>query len=313
MNRIDRMTGILLALQTQPRTAQQLADRFEVSRRTILRDIAALSQLHIPIAAMSGPHGGYQLPPDYSLPPVHLTPDEATVMLLALSSLGLAEDSPLGASHRIAREKVLAVINPRVRSEAMANLRHLSVMSDIEDIDQALLSQLRDAAAAGVWVEIDHTRQGESISRTILPELIYLADGRWYVRAIDELRSARRTFRVARISECRSATTPANAADIVRTAMSRDGEYSSATNPEVTVRLTLRGVELGRDHPDFRDRIADTAEGGILRFRCPEAELPYYARELLRFGVEAVIDSPATLRTLVVAWLETTLEHHQFR
>jgi predicted DNA-binding transcriptional regulator YafY len=310
MNRIDRMTGILLALQTQSRTAQQLAERFEVSRRTILRDIDALSQLHIPIAAISGPHGGYQLPADYSLPPVHLTADEATVMMLALSSLGLAEDSPLGATHRLAREKVLAVINPGVRSQAMANLEHLSVVSDTEAIDQALLSRLREAAAAGSWVEIVHVRQGESTTRTILPEQIYLAEGRWYVRAIDEMRSARRTFRVARISDCRSAPSPDDAADIVRAALSRDGEYSQPSNPEVIVHLTPRGVELARDHPDLRDHMG---ADNTIRFHCPESELPYYARELLRFSVEAEILAPVALREMVVNWLETTLKHHQIQ
>jgi predicted DNA-binding transcriptional regulator YafY len=174
-----------------------------------------------------------------------------------------------------------------------------------------LLSRLREAAAAGSWVEIVHSREGESITRTILPEQIYLADGRWYVRAIDELRSARRTFRVARIANCRPANIPENAPNMVRTALTRDGDYGQPSNPEVVARLTARGVELASDHPDFRDRIGVIDGDAILRFHCPVSELPYYARELIRFGAEVVIDSPPDLRLTVVSWLETTLEHHR--
>ena len=311
MNRIDRMVGIILALQTQPRTAQQLADRFEVSRRTVLRDIDALSQLLVPITAISGPNGGYSLPPDYSQPPIHLTTDEATVVLLALSGLGLPVESPLGSAHRIAREKILAVLNREVKSQALANLQHLTVHTDTEDVVPELITQLRDAAATGEWIEIDHANLGTSTTRVILPELVYLADGRWYVRSIDKLRSARRTFRIGRITACRYAIPPNDAAKIVRTAQLTDGTYGQPSNPEIIVRLTARGCEFANDHPDFRDRVGSLDDRAILRFRCPTSELPYYARELLRFGTEVIVESPPDLLALMTESLVKSLKHHQ--
>ncbi len=73
MNRIDRLTAILLLLQGGKRTAGEIAQRFEVSKRTILRDIQALCEIGIPIIAELGTSGGYSLPSDYSLPPLALT------------------------------------------------------------------------------------------------------------------------------------------------------------------------------------------------------------------------------------------------
>ena len=69
MNRIDRLTAILLLLQGRKRTAGEIAQRFEISRRTALRDMQALSEMGIPIVADQGASGGYTLPLDYSLPP----------------------------------------------------------------------------------------------------------------------------------------------------------------------------------------------------------------------------------------------------
>ena len=65
MNRTDRLTGIILALQRGRQTAAQLADRFEVSRRTILRDIDALAQIGVPVVSLPGAGGGLALAEGY--------------------------------------------------------------------------------------------------------------------------------------------------------------------------------------------------------------------------------------------------------
>jgi len=76
MNRVDRLFGILLRLQRHRRVrAQDLARHFEVSERTIYRDIAALNELGVPIISL--PNAGYELPAGFSLPPLFFTSGEA--------------------------------------------------------------------------------------------------------------------------------------------------------------------------------------------------------------------------------------------
>jgi predicted DNA-binding transcriptional regulator YafY len=70
MNRTDRLTGIILALRGGRQTAAQLATRFEVSRRTILRDVAALGEIGVPVVGSSGAGGGFELADGYWLPPL---------------------------------------------------------------------------------------------------------------------------------------------------------------------------------------------------------------------------------------------------
>ena len=69
MNRIDRLTGILLLLQRRPRTAEEIARRFEVSKRTVVRDMWALRDIGVPIFAQDGAKGGYSLPRDIASRP----------------------------------------------------------------------------------------------------------------------------------------------------------------------------------------------------------------------------------------------------
>src|SRR5688572_27376185 len=82
MNRIDRLLGYILALQRGRRlTAEALSEQFEVSRRTVYRDLQALAEVGVPLVATPG--RGYSLAPGYHLPPVMLTASEASALALA--------------------------------------------------------------------------------------------------------------------------------------------------------------------------------------------------------------------------------------
>src|SRR5262249_2338498 len=85
MNELDRILGILLTLQGRPAvTARLLAARFEVSTRTIYRDVRTMSGLGIPVYAERGRKGGIRLLPGYFLPPLMFAPAEAIALLLGL-------------------------------------------------------------------------------------------------------------------------------------------------------------------------------------------------------------------------------------
>src|SRR2546423_14779195 len=94
MNRIDRLTAIILLLQGGRRTASEIARRFEVSKRTVFRDVEALCEIGVPIVTEAGAHGGYTLIPDYSLAPLQLTSRRALPLRLALNSVSQLARNP---------------------------------------------------------------------------------------------------------------------------------------------------------------------------------------------------------------------------
>jgi predicted DNA-binding transcriptional regulator YafY len=119
MNRLDRTMGILLLLRGgRVVTAAELSSRFEVSIRTVYRDIEGLSGLGVPVSAEMGRKGGFRLRDGYFLPPVTLGPEEAASLLLGLILMRALRVMPFPKEADFAERKLLAALPPETR-EAM--------------------------------------------------------------------------------------------------------------------------------------------------------------------------------------------------
>jgi predicted DNA-binding transcriptional regulator YafY len=109
MNRIDRVSAILIQLQSKKFvTAEEIANRFGISRRTVYRDIRALEEAGVPLATEQG--RGYFLVDGYRLPPVMFTPEEASSMLTAEKIVEKMADHSVNEHFKSAMYKVKAVL-----------------------------------------------------------------------------------------------------------------------------------------------------------------------------------------------------------
>lgn len=293
------MTGILIALQAQAHTANTLAQRFEVSLRTIHRDVEELIQIGVPIESQRGRGGGFSLPRTWWLAPTNLTFDEVQTLLIALEHLGLK------ASHGLI-EKLHAALQPTTLEQALADKSLPSVASDFQDPDPVTLRTLRRAIAEQSWVRLDYHGGSPPGHRCIMPLSLHIANGRWYVLAVDERRRESRQFRLDRIAQINRRLAPPDADFIIRAAMSAP-DYHASNHPEIILDLTPQGVRFAKDHPDFRGHLTDNQ----ISFRCPPSELGFYARELLRFGTDVTIIEPPELRSLVIQRSDSISAHHK--
>jgi predicted DNA-binding transcriptional regulator YafY len=105
MNKTERMYALV----------EELARRFEVSTRTIERDLAALQQAGVPIWATNGRRGGYSLDATMTLPPLNFTPSEAAALVVAMAVAG---PTPLGQAARSGLSKIVAAMPPAARRGA---------------------------------------------------------------------------------------------------------------------------------------------------------------------------------------------------
>lgn len=199
MNRTDRLYAIVEELRGRApgwTSATALADRFEVSTRTIERDLSALQQAGVPIYATPGRRGGYALDTTHTLPPLNLTPGEVAAIATALSTAG---SMPFGASGRSALAKILAVL----REVDAAGARDLAQRINLLD---GRATRARPPAAVeqaivhGQVVTLQYVdRNGAVSDRTVEPIAVVGDPPNWYLWGWCRLREAPRSFRVDRI------------------------------------------------------------------------------------------------------------------
>src|SRR6478736_5374759 len=128
MNRTDRLYALVEELRSRaPRTmrAAELARRFEVTTRTIERDLLALQEAGVPIWAQPGPGGGYSLNVEATLPPLNLTPAEAAAIATALAA---TRAMPFADAGRSALQKLTSVMASAPKDTASKLVSHLRVV-----------------------------------------------------------------------------------------------------------------------------------------------------------------------------------------
>ncbi len=310
MNRTDRLTGILLALRNGQQTAAQLADRFEVSRRTILRDLDALGELGVPVMATPGTGGGFALPEGYWLPPLRLSAAEATAVLLGLAALGPPETSPFGEPRRTVEEKIRAIVHPETLRTTDAALRHITFDDSLATPDAAHIETLRRAVGTGQWLRIVYRSARRVADHEVLPLRLVAAEGSWYLDAISRGARARRRYRIDRIDAIRAIPTPIDA-DMVAIEADVPADYHHPDHPEVVLRLTEVGVVRAPELLGVRVTPERRCDGSWeIRLRCPPSELPFYARCVLVLGDDCRADGGPEVVALIRETAQRTLDRH---
>ena len=204
MNRIDRLFAILLELQHKRRVrALDLAHQFEISKRTIYRDMSALNQMGIPIASLPGE--GFELVEGFYLPPLMLNENEAIALLLGsrLLTQQAAGSLTRGADSALAKIKVALPEQVRVKSEALSGIIGFVTPSQKFNLDdpQLLIIQKAIQEKQVIHIRYHGYRKDEASNRDVEPHQLYYSDGVWYFDGYCRLRKDIREFRLSRVEK----------------------------------------------------------------------------------------------------------------
>lgn len=309
--RASRLMSILLLLQNRGRlTAEQLAAHFEVSVRTIYRDIDELSAAEVPVYADRGPGGGFQLLDGYRTKLTGLSPSEAETLFIA-GLPGPAAEMGLADALATAQLKLTAALPENTR----ANARRLSARFHLDPVDwfrSAASARLLPAIATAVWgetaIDVAYKRAGsdKAASRRLQPLGLVLKAGTWYVvaHAGDNVR----TYRVSNILDLQQTgerfTRPKDF-DLVRfwTASSRAyevGLYRGTAELRVSKRGMARLEALGATVLQAAQNSAEPEKtGGWTRITIPIESIEHAAVDMLKLGGDAEVLKPVALRRRV--------------
>lgn len=317
----SRLLSILMLLQTRGRmSARQLASEFEVSERTILRDIDQLSAAGVPVYAERGRSGGFQLMDGYRTRLTGLTPSEAEALFLA-GLPGPAAQLGLSDLLQAARLKLLAALPASVApsAERIASRFHLDPTGWFRAPEPLpALSEVARAVWAGVTLEITYRPAGDPPrTRRLAPLGLVLKGGVWYLLAQAGKRVL--TYRVANIEAAQPSDQPFErpkdfdlAAHWARS--SRDYELGYYRG-QAQVRLSPRGLRLlaplGPHVVDAAKASASAPDGdGWVACSLPIESVDDGVREMMRLGAEAEVIGPPELRARMVETLTAAAERY---
>ena len=305
--RASRLLSILMVLQTRGRvTAEALAAEFEVSVRTIYRDIEELSAVDVPVYADRGPNGGFQLLDGYRTKLTGLSPAEAETLFLA-GLPGPAAELGLADVLTAAQLKLTAALPERVRATAnrVAARFHLDPVGWFRSADEA---RLLPAIAKAVWnetcLDVRYKKRGAgSVVRKLQPLGLVLKAGIWYLvaRAGDQ----QRTYRVSNFLEMSVGDERFERPkdfDLVRFWTMSSRAYEVGLNrSEAILRVSPSGMpKLDQLGSVVAQVAAETAalpdRDGWVRVVIPIESIDQAAADLIRLGTDAEVLEPAELR-----------------
>jgi len=319
MNRTDRLLAIILLLRTRRKlSAPQLAEIFEVSIRTIYRDIDALCQARVPIATETGPEGGYRLLETYSLPPVMFTPDEAVALFLGGSFMAHRQGTPFQEAIKTALFKIEDILplelEESVHSTVQSILLEVADRGDyggtreaFEGINQAILQR------KCVQMTYRSAWRDETTERVVAPYGLIYDNGVWYLIGFCHLRNEQRMFHLHHIEEI--ALTECNfeipeTFDLKRLGDKGWAQSLAASMKQENPRIRIKVTEEVSDalKKDWLLRYAEreeTPDGKvILTFH---EDVPSQLYFMYRFGTDCEVLEPEELRDRIVEHARQTL------
>ncbi len=313
MNRIDRLTGMILLLQAQRViTAERIAEHFEVSVRTVYRDLGALAEAGVPIVAEAGV--GYSLMRGYHMPPVMFTEDEAAALFMSGEVAGQIADASLRQSLRAAMLKIRSVL-PEERKEYLSRLDHaIGVWFRRPEGDEKRdsLMPIQDAIVRRRCLAIRYNTAnlGAITRRVVEPLGLVFYARQWHLIGWCRLRRDFRDFRLDRMAswqvldECFSGHEGFSVKDFVR-----ECPNGSELVP-VTIRVAVEGAERFRAEMPCMPLSEEVEPGGWVEMELLAFSLDWLVDWLLGFGVKVEAVAPDELRVKIRAAALAVAERH---
>ncbi len=306
--RADRLVSLVLLLRQRGQmTADTLARELEVSTRTVLRDIEALSGAGVPVYAERGRHGGFALLPGFRTELTGLNHDEALALLVAGSRRG-AQVFGLGAPLSSAMLKVVDALPASTQANAAGAAQRLLIDPETdllarrqttEDVPDAIVTEVRRAVFAGHKLRIHYAAADQTPKwRTVDPIGLVTVRDHGYLLATTS--GADRTYRLSRIlaaEELAEAAERPNEVDLDRAWQERSTRFRTGGD-QVTA--------LVRVKPSQRDALVSTAltigaehidADGWLRLDVTFQDSEHAEWALWRLATNAEALTPPSLRT----------------
>jgi predicted DNA-binding transcriptional regulator YafY len=296
MSRTARLLELMIAVRDRSRfTVDQMAAEFGVSRRTMLRDLHAVSEMGVPLSATPGPHGGYSLIAAARMPPLSLTVDEAIGIVISYESFLKYADTPFAAQSLSAITKLRNAMPPDIVRRLDDIHACIAIVGPQRSFAAPNLPQLLAASIERIHLRIDYSSRSRVSQRLIFPLGLYAATGFWYLACFDYPRNALLPLRADRVLSVERVEGMEAPTDLsLRRYL--DSYHQGATDLAPLRATVSRAVAYSYDFQNLFGSLEIGEDGtGHLEEQIPLSEVEFFAARLVAMGPELLVDSPPEL------------------
>jgi len=294
----ERRVALMRMLDSRKKyTARELAERFNVSVRTIQRDLDYLQQMGLPLYTETGPHGGYRALPNRLLPPLHLSRNEAIGLFLMLKLLEDLPDVPFGSVREHLAEQYYAELPQDVQDQVDQLKEYVAFRMTPTQAASPLTSIILEAAMEKRRVTMEYASASGSKRFDVCPIGLYFEHGYWYMPAYG--REKILLYRADRVTEMTPLEdTVPGLPTLKQWLVSEDPREGIPAK----INFSSFGLRMAGSDPMFRGMSGQEWLGNV-----PREEFSYVARLLLRYGPDAEVIYPEELRSMVKRLLQDSL------
>ena len=312
MNRFDRVITILVLLQTKKViTSTTIAERFEISLRTVYRDIKTLKNAGIPI--IGDPGVGYSIVDGYRLPPIMFNEGESAALLTAEKFIGKLTEKNTQAYYSSALMKIKAILRSSEKQS-------LSVLDDSIMISQSkgwenktYLQDIFKSIASKLVLHIQYKKaDGTSSERKLEPIGCYHQFNNWYLIAYCRLQKDYRTFKQNRISQLDVLEEQFDTEHIsLQKYIDNQSEAWKQENQflQFEIAFTQSIVKFAERRKYYFGFIEQSVKNNMVHIKFQNSSLEIMARWLLQFGDQATVIAPQELKDRIKT-ISTELYKH---
>ncbi|UUZ94821.1 YafY family transcriptional regulator [Paenibacillus sp. P25] len=302
MSKSKRLVSLMIAVNKKRKfTVRELAEEFQVSPRTIMRDLQSLEELGLPLYAEYGPYGGYRVLNERMLPPIMFSEEEATAMFFAYQSLQHYGALPWNEESVTALNKFYYYL-PDDTKRKIDQMKERVVFWSPKRAAVPHLRLLLDAALQRrPSLIVYHSRDGAK-ERTVQPVGVYSHNGYWYSPSYDFAKERFLLFRADRVLQADWADDEHRAMDLGGFPISdwfkppeeQGSRLSDGSGRlELTARLTAAGVRRRQWENRFEDSLEVHPDGtGAIKLRFGEEELDHFASYFISLGADVIVEKP---------------------
>jgi predicted DNA-binding transcriptional regulator YafY len=312
VNRIDRLTAILIHLQSKKIVkAEEIADRFEISIRTVYRDVKALMEAGVPIGSEAGT--GYFIVDGYHLPPVIFNQEEAGALLMAGKLVERMTDPSVRKSFESALYKIKSVLNADER-DSLETLQQSVEIVDwprgaSTDFPNNFLTDIQKAIVGQEVLSIDyHSGVHEVTHRELEPIGIHYYSGGWHLIGWCRLRSGYRDFRADRIKQLKPTGHHFDKRNLI--SLQEYLQTLVEANRDLLKAVVIFDKSIFRYRRYIYGHTSEEDLGDKVRMTFLMSNFDWLARWLLSFGNAVVIEEPESLQGQMLKLVEEVREHY---